>query len=100
MCSFVPRWKVELPQSEAGDDVFGGCRGVEESYERLDQIGEGTYGQVSSPATQLTAYMGASPHDSSAGASLHTGKLVVCLTDCPASRHNQADRKQNEQRRR
>lgn len=49
----VPRWKVELPQSEAGDDVFGGCRGVEESYERLDQIGEGTYGQVSRGAAAL-----------------------------------------------
>lgn len=39
---------MELPESEARDEVFGGCRGVEESYQRLDQIGEGTYGQVSS----------------------------------------------------
>lgn len=30
-----------------GDDAqFGGCRGIEDSYNKLDQIGEGTYGQV------------------------------------------------------
>ena len=37
---------MELPRAESGDDQFGGCRGVEDSYERLDCIGEGTYGQV------------------------------------------------------
>ncbi|CAL8470770.1 g10312 [Coccomyxa elongata] len=40
------RWQVQLPDVGAGDAQFGGCRGVEHSYQRLDQIGEGTYGQV------------------------------------------------------
>jgi hypothetical protein len=45
-CAAV-RWKVELPDGkDAGDEHFGGCRGVEFSYERLNIIGEGTYGQV------------------------------------------------------
>lgn len=40
------RWKVQLPNVGAGDEQFGGCRGVEHCYERVKQIGEGTYGQV------------------------------------------------------
>ncbi|KAK9829831.1 hypothetical protein WJX72_008122 [[Myrmecia] bisecta] len=43
---FNQKFKVELPNVGAGDDAFGGCRSIEHCYERLDQIGEGTYGQV------------------------------------------------------
>ena len=39
-------WRVELPATSAGDEEWGGCRCVEDSYEKLRQIGEGTYGQV------------------------------------------------------
>ena len=39
-------WRVELPATSAGDEDWGGCRCVEDSYEKLRQIGEGTYGQV------------------------------------------------------
>ena len=39
-------WKVELPKVGAKDDAFGGCRSIEVSYEKIKQIGEGTYGQV------------------------------------------------------
>jgi len=38
--------QVELPSGTAGDDQFGGCRTVEQSYIKNKQIGEGTYGQV------------------------------------------------------
>ena len=34
------------PSTSAGDEEWGGCRCVEDSYEKLRQIGEGTYGQV------------------------------------------------------
>ena len=37
---------MELPSSEAIDEQWGGCRGVESAYEKTHQIGEGTYGQV------------------------------------------------------
>ncbi|CAL5220168.1 g2134 [Coccomyxa viridis] len=40
------RWKVELPSSDSIDEQWGGCRGVESAYEKTNQIGEGTYGQV------------------------------------------------------
>ena len=43
--SNLPEFKVELPEDSSRDEQFGGCRSVER-YERLDQIGEGTYGQV------------------------------------------------------
>ena len=39
-------WKVELAPVGAKDDVFGGCRSIEGTYVRKEQIGEGTYGQV------------------------------------------------------
>ena len=39
-------WKVELPKVGAKDDQFGGCRSIEVTYEKVKQIGEGTYGQV------------------------------------------------------
>ena len=39
---------MELPSSEAIDEQWGGCRGVESAYEKTHQIGEGTYGQVRS----------------------------------------------------
>ena len=39
------RWKVDLPQNE-NDEQWGGCRQVESAYEKTNQIGEGTYGQV------------------------------------------------------
>ena len=39
-------WRVELPATSAGDEEWGGCRCVEDSYEKLRRIGEGTYGQV------------------------------------------------------
>lgn len=41
-----PAEQVELPSGTAGDDQFGGCRTVEQSYIKNKQIGEGTYGQV------------------------------------------------------
>ena len=41
-------WKVELPKVGAKDDAFGGCRSIEVSYDKVKQIGEGTYGQVRS----------------------------------------------------
>ena len=37
---------MELPTSDAIDEQWGGCRGVESAYEKTNQIGEGTYGQV------------------------------------------------------
>lgn len=37
---------MELPSSDSIDEQWGGCRGVESAYEKTNQIGEGTYGQV------------------------------------------------------
>ncbi len=47
----LERWpdhllQVELPRVADDDKQFGGCRGVEHCYERMEQIGEGTYGEV------------------------------------------------------
>ena len=39
---------MELPSSDTVDEQWGGCRGVESAYEKTNQIGEGTYGQVPS----------------------------------------------------
>lgn len=39
------KWKLEMDPSTAKDELYGGCRSVE-CYKLLDQIGEGTYGQV------------------------------------------------------
>jgi cyclin-dependent kinase 12/13 len=46
--SMVPsEWKLELPDmGSAGDDAFGGCRRIEEAYDRLVHLGAGTYGDV------------------------------------------------------
>lgn len=44
-------WKVELAPVGAQDDAFGGCRAIETSYKRKEQIGEGTYGQVRLPTS-------------------------------------------------
>ena len=41
----VPTFKIELPEDSGRDEQFGGCRSIDR-YERLNQIGEGTYGQV------------------------------------------------------
>ena len=43
--SSLPKYQIYLPGDSAGDEQFGGCRSIDR-YERLDQIGEGTYGQV------------------------------------------------------
>eukprot|EP00884_Botryococcus_braunii_P017440 jgi/Botrbrau1/437/Bobra.110_2s0087.2 len=40
------RWKVELSSSSSCEEQYGGTRCYETSYQRADQIGEGTYGQV------------------------------------------------------
>lgn len=42
------KFKVEVPSRNADDD-YGGCRLVDATYERVKQIGEGTYGQVRAP---------------------------------------------------
>lgn len=44
------KWPIEMPSAGGGDDQFGGCRGIEGTYTRIKQIGEGTYGQVGTPA--------------------------------------------------
>ena len=41
-----PTAQVELPNISVGDEEFGGCRSIEHTYTKMDQIGEGTYGQV------------------------------------------------------
>lgn len=40
------KWAIEMPSAGGSDDQFGGCRGIEGTYTRIKQIGEGTYGQV------------------------------------------------------
>lgn len=45
--SGVPiKWNIEVPSFGSSDDSFGGCRGIEGTYRKIKQIGEGTYGQV------------------------------------------------------
>ena len=39
------QYKVELPDDARTDEQFGGCRSVDH-YNRQNQIGEGTYGEV------------------------------------------------------
>lgn len=40
-------WKLELPDMGCADgDEFGGCRRIEDAYERLVHLGQGTYGDV------------------------------------------------------
>lgn len=41
----LPVYKIDLPGDASRDEQFGGCRSVDR-YDRLHQIGEGTYGQV------------------------------------------------------
>ena len=50
-------WKVELPKVGAKDDAFGGCRSIEVSYEKIKQIGEGTYGQVRCHGSNLPQFV-------------------------------------------
>ena len=50
-------WKVELPKVGAKDDQFGGCRSIEVTYEKVKQIGEGTYGQVRPPPASPQSYL-------------------------------------------
>jgi hypothetical protein len=45
----LTQMKIELPGTGSNDELFGGCRTIESAYEfnaKVDQIGEGTYGQV------------------------------------------------------
>jgi cyclin-dependent kinase 12/13 len=46
----LTKMKIELPgATDTNDAVLGGCRTIESAYEfnaQMDQIGEGTYGQV------------------------------------------------------
>ena len=49
------RWRVELPDVGASDDLFGGCRSIERSYIKDKQIGEGTYGEASAGQRQHSA---------------------------------------------
>ena len=51
------KWKVELPSVADSDDSFGGCRSIEKCYDKGQQIGEGTYGEV------FLATPKGSPHD-------------------------------------
>jgi len=46
--SMVPsEWKLELPDMGSTDNVdFGGCRRIEDAYERINHLGQGTYGDV------------------------------------------------------
>lgn len=46
--SMVPsEWKLELPDMGRTDNVdFGGCRRIEDAYERINHLGQGTYGDV------------------------------------------------------
>jgi cyclin-dependent kinase 12/13 len=46
--SMVPsEWKLELPDMGSADNVdFGGCRRIEDAYERINHLGAGTYGDV------------------------------------------------------
>lgn len=45
--SIPTEWKLELPSMGSDDsDLFGGCRRIEDSYERLAHLGQGTYGEV------------------------------------------------------
>lgn len=46
--SMVPsEWKLELPDMGRTDNVdFGGCRRIEDAYERINYLGQGTYGDV------------------------------------------------------
>ena len=40
-------WRLELPDMGCADsDEFGGCRRIEDAYERLIHLGQGTYGDV------------------------------------------------------
>lgn len=41
------QWPLEFPQKgESSPSPGGGCRDIEEGYERLGNLGEGTYGDV------------------------------------------------------
>ena len=40
-------WKVELPdEGYRGSNAIGGCRSIEEGYDRQGVLGQGTYGEV------------------------------------------------------
>lgn len=40
-------WKLEFPEKGSSrNNPFGGCRRIEEAYERLTHLGQGTYGEV------------------------------------------------------
>jgi len=40
-------WNLELPSSGTSDNrAFGGCRRIEDAYDRLIELGHGTYGEV------------------------------------------------------
>ncbi len=56
------KWAIEMPSTGASDDQFGGCRGIEGTYTRIKQIGEGTYGQVSLPAPAPSCESGCRSH--------------------------------------
>lgn len=46
--SMLPwEWKLEFPDMGCTDNVdFGGCRRIEDAYERINHLGQGTYGDV------------------------------------------------------
>jgi cyclin-dependent kinase 12/13 len=47
MTSVPQEWCLELPsEGKSGENTFGGCRRIEDAYERVGQLGQGTYGEV------------------------------------------------------
>lgn len=47
MPSVPQEWCLELPsEGKSGQNTFGGCRRIEDAYERVGQLGQGTYGEV------------------------------------------------------
>lgn len=47
MPSVPQEWCLELPsEGKSGENTFGGCRRIEDAYERVGQLGQGTYGEV------------------------------------------------------
>lgn len=38
-------WKLEFPR-QGNSSLYGGCRRIEDSYERIAHLGQGTYGEV------------------------------------------------------